>query len=191
MARSFGLFGALAILFYARATAVALGWLSLPIGVFGIFTLNRSQTLLTNKIKGNLMDILHPMLGMIALSGLLIVVLLASRLPPIIKYWGNLQFAEHSEDLRPQLPRPLRLITENYNHIFEQPTLFFATCAYIYMAGQTDPLNVGLAWAYVSLRMLHTITQMTVNNVTLRVSFFATSSVSLVAMITREVFKLV
>ena len=131
------------------------------------------------------------MLGMIALSGLLIVVLLASRLPPIITYWGDLQFTEHSEDLRSQLPKPLRLITENYNHIFEQPTLFFATCAYIYMAGQTDALNVGLAWAYVGLRLLHTITQVTSNNVTLRVSFFATSSASLVAMITREVFKLV
>ncbi len=34
------------------------------------------------------MNILHPMLGMIALSGLLILVLLASRLAPIIKYWG-------------------------------------------------------------------------------------------------------
>ena len=137
------------------------------------------------------MDILHPMLGMIALSGLLILVLLASRLPSIIKYWGDLQFAEHSDGLRPQLPRPLRLITENYNHIFEQPTLFFATCAYIYMASQTDPLNVGLAWAYVALRMLHTITQVTLNNVTLRASFFATSSACLVAIITREVLKLV
>ena len=137
------------------------------------------------------MDILHPIPGMIALSGFLILVLLASRLPSIIKYWGDLQFAEHSKDLRPQLPGPLRLITENYNHVFEQPTLFFATCAYLYMAGQTDPLHVGLAWAYVALRMLHTITQMTVNNVTLRVSFFATSSACLVAMIIREVFKLV
>ena len=143
------------------------------------------------KKKEKTINILHPMLAMIALSGFLIVVLLASRLPPIIKYWGDLQFAEHSEDLRPQLPKPLRLITENYNHIFEQPTLFFATCAYIYMAGQTDALNVGLAWAYVGLRLLHTITQVTSNNVTLRVSFFATSSASLVAMITREVFKLV
>ena len=129
------------------------------------------------------------MLGMIALSGLMVAVLLASRLPPIIKYWGKLQFAEHSEDLRPQLPRPLRLITENYNHIFEQPTLFFATCAYIYMAGQTDPLHVGLAWAYVGLRLLHTITQVTLNNVTLRVTCFATSSVCLVVMIFREVLK--
>ena len=59
------------------------------------------------------------------------------------------------------------------------------------MTGQTDALNVGLAWAYVSMRMLHTITQVTLNNVTLRVSFFATSSVCLVAMIIREVLKLV
>ena len=137
------------------------------------------------------MDILHPMLGMIALSGLLIVVLLASRLPSIIKFWGNLQFAEHSDGLRPQLPRPLRLITENYNHIFEQPTLFFATCAYIHMASQTDPLNVGLAWTYVALRMLHTITQLTVNKVTLRASLFATSSACLVAIVIIEVLKLV
>ena len=136
------------------------------------------------------MEILHPMLGMIALSGLLTVVLLASRLPPIIKYWGNLQFAEHSEDLRPQLPRPLRLITENYNHVFEQPTLFLATCAYIYMASQTDQLNVWLAWAYVALRMAHTITQVTLNNVTVRASLFVVSSVCLVAMIIREVLKL-
>ena len=137
------------------------------------------------------MNILHPMLGTIALSGLLILVLLASRHAPIIKYWGDLQFAEHSEDLRPQLPRPLRLITENYNHIFEQPTLFFATCAYIYMAGQTDALHVWLAWAYVGLRVLHTITQVTVNNVTLRVACFATSSAFLVAMIVREALKFV
>ena len=135
------------------------------------------------------MDILHPMLGMIALSGLVIVVLLSSRLSRVIKNWGNLQHAEHSEVSRPQLPRPLRLITENYNHIFEQPTLFFATCAYIYMAGQTDALHVGLAWAYVGLRLLHTITQVTLNNVTLRVTCFASSSACLVVMICREVLK--
>ena len=59
------------------------------------------------------------------------------------------------------------------------------------MAGQTDPLNVGLAWAYVALRMLHTITQVTVNSLTLRASLFVTSSVCLVAMIIKEALKLV
>ena len=96
------------------------------------------------------MNILHPMLGMIALSGLLILVLLASRLAPIIKYWGDLQFAEHSEDLRPQLPRPLRLITENYNHIFEQPTLFFPNLR-LHLHGRSDRcasrlVSLGLRW---------------------------------------------
>ena len=135
------------------------------------------------------MEILHPILGVIALSGLMVAALLTSLLPPIIRYWGNLQFAEHSEDSRPHLPRPLRLITDNYNHIFEQPTVFFATCTYIYMAGQTDALHVGLAWAYVGLRLLHTITQVTLNNVTLRVTCFATSSACLVVMIFREVLR--
>jgi hypothetical protein len=59
------------------------------------------------------------------------------------------------------------------------------------MAGQTDALHVWLAWAYVGLRVLHTITQVTVNNVTLRVACFATSSAFLVAMIVREAFKFV
>ena len=48
-----------------------------------------------------------------------------------------------------------------------------------------------LAWAYVGLRVLHTITQVTVNNVTLRVACFATSSAFLVAMIVREALKFV
>ena len=77
------------------------------------------------------MEILQPMFGMIVLSGLLVLTLFISRIGPIVKFWGKLQFAEHSEDFRPQLPRRLRLITDNHNHLMEQPTLFYATCAYI------------------------------------------------------------
>ncbi len=132
------------------------------------------------------MDILYPMFGMIALSGLVVAMLAVSRLGPIIKFWGNLQFAQHSEDLRPQLPRQLRLITENYNHIFEQPTLFYATCAYIFMSGHSAAGQVSLAWGYVAARCLHSVIQVTVNNVTLRAAIFLIASVCLLAMIVRE-----
>lgn len=132
------------------------------------------------------MDILYPMFGMIALSGLVVAMLAVSRLGPITKFWGNLQFAQHSEDLRPQLPRQLRLITENYNHIFEQPTLFYATCAYIFMSGHSDAGQVSLAWGYVAARCLHSVIQVTVNNVTLRAAIFLIASVCLLAMIVRE-----
>ena len=79
------------------------------------------------------MEILAPMLGMITLTGLMVVVLYATRAPLIIKHWGNAQGARHSEDLRPRLPDRLRYVTDNYNHLFEQPVLFYAVVVYIFL----------------------------------------------------------
>ena len=89
------------------------------------------------------MNILYPMLGMICLSGLLVIALLASRLPSIVKYWGKLQFAEHAEELRPNLPRSLRLITENHNHIFEQPNSIFCYLR-LYSYGRQNDATIAL-----------------------------------------------
>lgn len=55
-----------------------------------------------------------------------------SRYPPIIQNFGNLQFAKHSEDLRPKLLNWMRYIIDNHNHLFEQPTLFYALIIYIF-----------------------------------------------------------
>ena len=132
------------------------------------------------------MEILHPMFGMIALSGAIAALLFASRAPIILKSWGKLQHAKHSDALRPNLPPLLRYITDNYNHIFEQPTLFYATCAYIFMSGHSDAGQVSLAWGYVAARCLHSVIQVTVNNVTLRAAIFLIASVCLLAMIVRE-----
>ena len=49
------------------------------------------------------MDILYPMFGMIGLSAVMIVVLNASRIPGIVRGWGNLQMAKHSDELWPRL----------------------------------------------------------------------------------------
>ena len=133
------------------------------------------------------MEILQPMFGMIVLSGLLVLTLLISRIGPIVKFWGNLQFAEHSEDFRPQLPRRLRLITDNHNHLMEQPTRFYATCAYIFMTGHSDSFHLLLAWSYVAIRIAHSGIQVTTNNVSYRALSFGLSSACLLAMIIREV----
>ena len=47
----------------------------------------------------------------------------------------------------------------------EQPTLFYALCLALALAGPADALNVQLAWAYVGLRVLHSIVQATINKV--------------------------
>lgn len=132
------------------------------------------------------MEILQPMFAMIALSGILILLLGISRIPPIIKNFGNLQSAKHSEDLRPKLPNWMRYITDNHNHLFEQPTLFYALIVYIFLAEHIDPIHVQLAWGYATLRTAHSLTHITTNNVSIRAPLFILSATCLISMIGRE-----
>ena len=133
------------------------------------------------------MSILNPMLAMMAWSGLIVAILLMTRMPVVIKQWGDLQFAKHSDELRPKMSEKFRYITDNYNHIFEQPTLFYAVLIYIQLAGTTNQTNISLAWAYVFLRVVHSLIQLTSNNVSWRAASFATSSLILMAIISMEV----
>ncbi len=133
------------------------------------------------------LSILKPMLAMMAWSGLIVAILLMTRMPVVIKQWGNLQFAKHSDELRLKMSGKFRYITDNYNHIFEQPTLFYAVLIYIQLAGTTNQTNISLAWAYVCLRVVHSSIQLTSNNVSWRAASFATSSLILMVIISMEV----
>lgn len=132
------------------------------------------------------MEILYPMFGMIALTGTVMLALFFSRLPTIIKNFGNLQSAKHSEELRPKLPDTKRYITDNHNHLFEQPTVFYAIVIYIYLVQHVDSLHIMLAWAYFVSRVIHSIIHVTINNVSIRASVFVFSLACLVIMIVRE-----
>ncbi|MDC3239407.1 MAPEG family protein, partial [Gammaproteobacteria bacterium] len=121
------------------------------------------------------------------LSGILIVLLGVSRIPSIIQNFGNLQSAKHSEDLRPKLPNWMRYITDNHNHLFEQPTLFYAMIIYIFLSEHVDLIHVQLAWGYVILRTVHSLVHTTTNNVSVRAPLFILSAICLVGMIVREI----
>ena len=68
----------------------------------------------------------------------------------------------------------------------EQPTIFYALVFYLHLSGQGDVLNTQLAWAYVVLRIAHSLVQGTINRVTLRFLIFALSSLALVALCVRS-----
>ena len=133
------------------------------------------------------MEILYPMFLVITLSGILFLLLAATRLPSIIKYFGKLQAAKHSEDLRPNLPTAARNITDNYNHLFEQPTLFYALVTYIYLMQHVDTIHLYLAWFYAALRIAHSVIQITSNNVSYRALMFIGSGACLMFMIAKEI----
>ncbi len=50
------------------------------------------------------------------------------------------------------------------------------------LAGQEGGLNAGLAWAYVALRVVHSLIQAAVNAVAARFAVFAIASLVLLAL---------
>ena len=135
------------------------------------------------------MDILQPMFGMIALTAVVTLLFYGSRMLLIYRVTtsgGDLAQAKHADETRPHLPGAFRNITDNYNHLFEQPTLFYAVVVYIFLAGHTDSTHVMLAWTFVGFRVAHSLVQVTSNWVPLRIICFVLSGACLLTMVVRE-----
>ena len=132
------------------------------------------------------MEILYPMFAVISLSGVMFLFLTIERVSLIFKHFRNLKAAKHSDELRPNLPSLGSNITNNYNHLFEQPTIFYALIIYIYLLQHADDIHIYIAWIYAGLRILFSIVQMTTNYIPLRAGLFICSGICLIAMIVRE-----
>jgi hypothetical protein len=71
----------------------------------------------------------------------------------------------------------------NYNHLMEQPTLFYAIAISLaLLGGGAWQFNLILAWAYVVLRVLHSLIQATSNVVRWRFLVFSLASVVLLGL---------
>lgn len=77
---------------------------------------------------------------------------------------------------------PSAKVSDNYNHLMEQPTLFYAICFALQFLEQTQEINIGLAWTYVALRVVHSLIQATTNFIPLRFLVFSLASLVLVAL---------
>ncbi|MGP1281332.1 MAG: MAPEG family protein [Parasphingopyxis sp.] len=85
-------------------------------------------------------------------------------------------------DLR-KLPVKVQWQADNYNHLHEAPTVFYAIALTLALVGAGDGLNLTLAWAYVGLRIAHSIWQSTVNIVPVRFLIFTLSTIVLAWLI--------
>lgn len=89
-------------------------------------------------------------------------------------------------DLEGVLPDKANWPAHNYTHLMEQPTLFYAT-ALILAAMGPGALDVMLAWVYVGVRIVHSLWQILVNNVPVRLALFLVSTTALVVLAIRAV----
>jgi hypothetical protein len=135
------------------------------------------------------MTILTPVLALVAWTLIIWIWMYATRFPAMNAARMDPQAARFPGSLD-VLPDRARQVADNYNHLFEQPTIFYALVFYIYMAGTADTLAIGLAWAYVVLRIIHSLIQCTVNRVPLRFAVFALGTLVLMVLTVREIVSL-
>jgi hypothetical protein len=130
-----------------------------------------------------------PILGLIGWTCLMWFWLYATRLPAMRRARTDLRELGRRGG-KPELPPEVNRVADNYNHLHEQPTLFYALALAIEVAGWRDPVFVGLAWAYVGSRVLHSLVQATVNIIPVRFALFALGSLLLMAMLIRAALRL-
>lgn len=80
------------------------------------------------------------------------------------------------------LPPDVQWKAHNYNHLMEQPTVFYAVALALAIGGMGGGLNAQIAWGYVALRIVHSLIQATVNRVMWRFAVFALASLALLAL---------
>lgn len=112
----------------------------------------------------------------------------ATRLPALSRIGGmaNAKPGGRGQDLEGVLPPVVNWKSHNYTHLMEQPTLFYAVVAILAIVG-AGRIDVALAWGYVSLRVVHSLWQATVNRVPVRFTLFSLSTFCLIGLTIRAV----
>jgi len=113
-----------------------------------------------------------PVLALIAWTLVVLVWLYARRIPAMLRLGHDFQ-AYADKKFMFRLPPETRAVADNYSHLTEQPTLFYALCLGIQVSGLNDQLFLVLGWIYVLLRVVHSLVQGIGNHVILRFFVFA------------------
>ncbi len=135
--------------------------------------------------------ILAPIVALVAWSMIMWTWMYITRIPAIQKMRMRLDpHAPRGEQMN-SLPAQVRWKADNYNHLMEQPTIFYAIALALALMGEGDGINLTMAWAYVGLRVVHSLVQATWNKIEVRFGIFALSSLALIGLTFNAVMVLV
>lgn len=128
--------------------------------------------------------ILAPAVALVLWSLVMLLWLAATRLPAMRKSGVDMGtvVGGRGVDLEGVIPDKVNWVAHNYNHLMEQPTIFYATVVILALNEAGDGINLTLAWIYVALRVVHSLVQALWNLVPVRFAVFSASSVALVAL---------
>ena len=112
-----------------------------------------------------------------------------ARLPAMRRVGIDARKITSKDDLG-SLPQSVKNVADNYNHLHEQPVLFYFITLYSQQFGVSDALNIALAWGYVFARVTHSLVQGSWNYVPARFVVFAFGTILLFFIFLRNVLPL-
>jgi hypothetical protein len=128
--------------------------------------------------------ILAPVVALVAWSLIVMVWMYAVRFPAMRRKGISLKgrIGSKTGALDGVVEDHVQWKAHNYNHLMEQPTLFYAVALSLALMGGGHGINLYLAWAYVVFRVLHSLVQATTNVVLTRLYMFAGASLCLLGL---------
>jgi hypothetical protein len=108
----------------------------------------------------------------------------ATRLPAMRRAGIDLKgrVGGRGQNLEGVLPDSVQWKSHNYIHLMEQPTIFYAIALTLVFMGMGAGINLGLAWGYVGLRVVHSLIQATANIILYRFTVFTLASLCLLGL---------
>lgn len=136
--------------------------------------------------------LLGPIVALVAWTLIVQIWMYATRLPAMrragITFKGRV--GTRGGALEGKIPDQVNWKAHNYNHLMEQPTIFYAIVIALILMGFDAPINVYLSWAYVGFRIAHSLLQATVNIVFYRFLLFVLASLCLIGLTTHAALRL-
>ena len=129
--------------------------------------------------------ILAPVVALVAWTLVMLIWMAIARRSAFAKLginWGTIPRGSRGVNLDGKAPDEAQWPSHNYNHLMEQPTIFYAIAIVHALMGTGDGINLWLAWGYVVLRIVHSIVQSTVNIVAIRFPIFALASLCVLGL---------
>lgn len=132
----------------------------------------------------NYSPILIPVVALVAWSLVMMVWMAVTRISAMKRAGIDLSSRVGGRGLHLEgvIPDEVNWKAHNYQHLMEQPTLFYAIAITLALMDMGTGVNYWLAWGYVGFRVLHSLVQATYNRVLHRTTLFGLSSLCLIAL---------
>ena len=136
-------------------------------------------------------EILQPVAVLAAWSMAMWVWMYVTRLPALMRnpdYDARGSVGSVGADIRSKVPASVQWKADNYNHLMEQPTVFYAVALVLAFIGMGGGLNATLAWIYVGFRVAHSLVQVLVNRVIVRFALHLVGTIPLLMLTVHALF---